>query len=91
MNMGVRWMSLVYGTLLRQSKDGTRERWMAESAEVLDPRSARTTLRRGVTLANQLLDWAWIDLFGKSASTLATYFPDADIPGFRWRTQLDDT
>ncbi|KXF49246.1 hypothetical protein AXA44_25310 [Rhodococcus sp. SC4] len=75
MNLDVMWMSMVYGTLLRQSEDGTLEPWMAESAEVLDPRRVRTTLRRGVMFANGSLDWAWIDLCRKNASTTRDVLP----------------
>nr|AAC77914.1 hypothetical protein [Rhodococcus fascians] len=44
----VMWMSMVSGTLMRQSQDGVLEPWMAAGAEVLDPTTARITLRPGV-------------------------------------------
>lgn len=48
MNMEIQWMSMVFGTLMRQSADGTLEPWMAESAEVVDPQTVRIRLRPDV-------------------------------------------
>lgn len=46
------WMSLVYGTLMKQRADGVIEPGMAKSAEVLDPTSVRITLREGVKFSD---------------------------------------
>lgn len=42
------WMSLVYGTLLRQSSDGTVQPWMAKDVTVVDSRTVKIALRPGI-------------------------------------------
>lgn len=46
------WMSLVYGSLLEQTADGSIEPGMAEAAEVVDPQTVRITLRPGVKFSD---------------------------------------
>lgn len=43
---------LVFGTLMREQPDGSTKPWMAESVEVVDPKTVKITLREGVTFTD---------------------------------------
>lgn len=46
------WMSLVYGTLMKQRSDGSLVPGMAKSADVVDSRTVKITLRPGVKFSD---------------------------------------
>lgn len=46
------WMSVVFGTLLRESEEGVPEPWMAETVEVVDPQTIKLTIRDGLTFTD---------------------------------------
>ena len=65
------WMSMVYGTLVRQTGDGTIVPWMAAGAEVVDPETVKVTLRPNITFS----DGSAYDAYAVSTSMMRARVP----------------
>jgi len=46
------WMSMIYGSLLRDTPSGDLEPWLAESVEVVDPQHIKVVIREGITFSD---------------------------------------
>jgi len=46
------WIFPIYGTLMRESADGTIEPWLAESVTIVDPQTIDVVLHEGITFSD---------------------------------------